>query len=212
MTGYGHLAIGTSLSLAASSFFPQAQPYQIFIFVSVGAVASLLPDMDAQESVLKVIVRSNYNPTFANSLFPFHTRKGIFTPLVHSILSAIEIAIRSISVLFMDLVHLIFGHRGITHYLITSISFTLVVFILLAILKLPLEYSFAFFIGYTSHILGDMCTTSGIKFFSPYASKKCYVLPKSKRIRMQKTMTLREGQIVAFVAIVSLLVIFVNSF
>ncbi len=66
-----------------------------------------------------------------------------------------------------DFISFIFGHRGFFH----SIFIVLIVVIFLSYFGLS-EYSFAFSLGYLSHLVGDMMTRSGVAFLYPFSEFK----------------------------------------
>ena len=68
-------------------------------------------------------------------------------------------------------------HRGLTHWILTCLAFTGIVYLVWPFLAIW------FFIGYASHLLLDMMTISGIKVLKPFSSQTCYLLPKFLRFR-----------------------------
>lgn len=87
--------------------------------------------------------------------------------------------------LISNIIKMIFGHRGATHYFIIPLLFLFCFAFLSVFLKFGLALNFfiiAFIIGYTGHILGDSMTKSGIrKAFFPFSKKTFYLLPRNFR-------------------------------
>lgn len=73
-------------------------------------------------------------------------------------------------------------HRGITHTLLTSIVLTGITY--LATQSLPI--TIGLFMGYVSHLMGDMMTVSGVPLLAPLSKKRFrfpihYSMAKVKR-------------------------------
>ena len=68
-------------------------------------------------------------------------------------------------------------HRSGTHWLLTCLLFTGIIYLIWP------ELAIWFFIGYASHLLLDMMTISGVKVLRPFSSRTYYVLPKFLRFR-----------------------------
>lgn len=74
------------------------------------------------------------------------------------------------------LINLLCGHRGFTHTLLAVILFTYLLFILNGLLPMwAKEYmipmSLGLIVGYSSHLLLDMLTVSGIPLLFPFTKK-----------------------------------------
>lgn len=68
-------------------------------------------------------------------------------------------------------------HRSGTHWLVTCLTLTGMIYFVWPSLAIW------FLIGYTSHLLLDMMTISGVKVFRPFSSRTYYLLPKFLRFR-----------------------------
>ena len=68
-------------------------------------------------------------------------------------------------------------HRSGTHWLLTCLFFTGIIYLVQPSLAIW------FFIGYASHLLLDMMTLAGVKILRPFSSRTYYVLPKFFRFR-----------------------------
>jgi len=82
-----------------------------------------------------------------------------------------------------NILKMVFGHRGATHYLIVPLSILIGSIILYQFNTLYGYLVAGVAYGYLFHLFGDMLTISGIrKFFFPFGSSKSYgLLPKKFR-------------------------------
>lgn len=77
---------------------------------------------------------------------------------------------------------LLWGHRGLTHSIYAIGAITLVALLLLLLTGLlPLSVGLVW--GFTSHIMGDMCTLSGVALWHPHNPRKLHLLPVPLRFR-----------------------------
>ncbi|MFA5484739.1 MAG: metal-dependent hydrolase [Candidatus Pacearchaeota archaeon] len=101
---------------------------------------------------------------FFNSDFPFIYLLGILLGIIF-----VDIDIKNSKVgkcfLFRP-IQIFFKHRGAFH----SIFFGFVITLLFSIINL--RFSFAFFIGYLSHLILDLFNIKGIMLFWPFSKKK----------------------------------------
>lgn len=88
------------------------------------------------------------------------------------------------------------SHRGITH------TWLLVFFFgALALLTLPSAVALALIAGYSSHLVADMATRSGLPVFWPLTSAKFFVLPYPLRVRTGSVVeSLLDVGVVAIIA------------
>ena len=208
MTGFGHLIMGGMLSMAVVSATPDLSLGQAIGAVFFGVTASILPDIDAENSTIKVAVNSGYKPVLLRYLFGTRYRKGLVAGLIYELLAVIEISVRALLVLLMDVVHLIFGHRGVTHYLVTAVVLFLGFYIVSILASITTVYAVTFFLGYLSHLFGDAATTSGLYFLKPFYHGRLYSLPKVLRITPGTVLTIKELLVVGIVALFCFLIIY----
>lgn len=89
-----------------------------------------------------------------------------------------------------DLLHELFGHRGVTHTL-AALLFYVAVFLFVRFMfpeQFDTDQLAAFGVGFLTgnllHMLGDMMTKEGgIALFYPISRKRLYLLPKALRFR-----------------------------
>lgn len=70
------------------------------------------------------------------------------------------------------------SHRGITHTWLLAL-----VLGALALLTLPSPVALALIAGYSSHLIADMATRSGLPVFWPLTNERFFVLPYPLRVR-----------------------------
>lgn len=63
-----------------------------------------------------------------------------------------------------------YGHRGITHSLLGTITVSLIVYVILVMIGLESGLKW-FILGYLSHLITDMFNPTGIPLFYPYSKK-----------------------------------------
>ncbi len=63
------------------------------------------------------------------------------------------------------------GHRKLLHSIFSLFILSLTVFFIAIYLKIPLTLPASFFLGYASHILGDMVTYRGVALLFPFRNK-----------------------------------------
>jgi len=181
MTGKTHLVGGLAAGAVigkiaiATGAIPVSAP-TILGLVAVVCLASLLPDIDEPNSMVsnlpnyaKRSMRKRYND-FINTLIA-----GIFK----AILALLNMVTQALSGLIRVMAG---GHRGATHWLITAVALTVVV-LAVAIPFGKLWYVAFFFAGYTSHLVLDLMTLSGLEIGRPFSKKKYHILPAGLRVR-----------------------------
>lgn len=150
MRGSTHATIGANVIWLPYLLGMTIAPWFIFI----GALASLLPDLDASESKIKNLKLGIY---IGHSKIWFKP----FWPIAF-VLSKI------------------FRHRGALHSLVAVILLSIG---LMAIIpKEYSTITLVIILGYASHLLADALTKSGIEFFWPI-KKNLGLLPKALRVK-----------------------------
>ncbi len=150
MRGSTHAVIGANVVWIPLVFGMTVQPW----FVGVGALAALLPDLDASESKIKHLTVGGYIG---------HTRVRIkpFAP---------------IAMIFSS----IFGHRGPLHSLFALEVLSFGASFLIPYTSLSLWW--VIMLGYASHLASDALTKAGIQFLWPW-NRNVGLLPKALRVK-----------------------------
>lgn len=206
MTGTSHLITGTALGLAFIST-QHTTPMQVLGATLVCAIASLLPDIDAENSTIKVWVSGKGGTPLTDAIISKRDRNGAIGTLLYALFGGIEFVIRQLLEQIITLISNVVTHRGPTHYFATAAFFGVLITILGYVWFGSGLYGGAFFIGYVSHILGDMCTHSGVTAFKPFSSNIYYVLPNFLRFKTE-SFSILEGFVVLVVVGVSLVIIY----
>ncbi len=149
MRGTTHAAIGANAVWIPVLMGSTVAPW----LVGIGALAALLPDLDASESKIK-------NLTFGG--YVGGTRVGFkpFAPVAMVISAA-------------------FGHRGVLH----SLMFVAILGVGVALIPMATQVIWLVILaGYFSHLAIDGLTKSGIEFFWPIRIR-IGLLPKMLRVK-----------------------------
>lgn len=147
MSGVTHLVVGT----AVVSPLIRHEPKMI-IFLPFAVLGALLPDVDADYSLIK-----SWNFSL------FYIALGLVLLFIFK--DAFQLIGISTMVLLIHLIRKYTLHRTAAHSLLLLITFTLCVF---PISKTAALY---FAIGYATHLLLDIITNSGICLLYPYKNR-----------------------------------------
>lgn len=160
VTGNTHGAIGLAAGIGVVHVTGAETWLDVIIPIAVSFVASLLPDMDAEESK----IQSLFLPGLSRSI-----RKVIFIGI--AILTVLAYILVSSAPFWLVLIGLFFGiaalvsHRTVTH------SLLMVIYLGWTVNLIWPEWMWAFVVGYLSHLIADALTVSGIPFFWPWSQK-----------------------------------------
>lgn len=184
MTGKGHLIIGVSTTVVCVSLLQgRLEAPEALAAVLIGMIASLAPDLDAPHSMLKSRVLANGRPAFIR--VPSN-RLSVIEQMVLTFFGMIEMAVRMALYLLASLPSMFLQHRAETHYFVTPMVIWIALSLVLFFTNQTQVYGIVFFVSYVSHILGDMCTKSGVPALKPFYSQTLYVLPKKLRFKTLK--------------------------
>ncbi len=160
MTGKTHSAVGLATGIGVVYLGGADSWIDVIATVAVSFVASLLPDIDAEESKIQ------------SMLLPEMSRKGrIAIYLGIAVLLFSLFAIVPNTPLWVLLLGIFFGivpfapHRTVTH------SLVMVLYLGWIVHQISPELMWPFVAGYLSHLITDALTVSGIPFFWPLSTK-----------------------------------------
>ncbi|AJA48843.1 hypothetical protein CPAST_c27760 [Clostridium pasteurianum DSM 525 = ATCC 6013] len=162
MTGKTHAVMGASVGIAISSKIPGELS---IIAVIILIISSLLPDIDHPKSIF-----NKYILPVKNKMVKVSVYGGIGTILI--VFNIFYRNIPELMVIGMVLIIVAFSsHRmGFTHSILGMIVFAFIVnYRALQYNNIYLVYYFI--IGYSTHIIGDMCTNRGVPLFYPLKGK-----------------------------------------
>lgn len=101
------------------------------------------------------------------------------------------------------IVSLIFNHRGIIHSLVSAVTFSVLIYLAMETLGWPVNYSYAFFIGYISHLLIDSLNPMGVAWLSPFKDGRAKsVIPCGGAVEIVLLILLSAATAMKFVKII----------
>ncbi|MCA9988105.1 MAG: metal-dependent hydrolase [Anaerolineales bacterium] len=196
MTGKSHLVAGTAVTAAAlhqASYTPPSTGIWYWVALGIGMVASLLPDIDSQNAMIKSLVKGGGQPRLTNALISYRMRRRFPTVVPYLALAGIELLIRYTLAGLIGLVPGLVQHRGPTHYLVTAVGLTALVWLISYQADISPMYALSFGAGYLSHVWCDTMTRSGVRLFAPLIPKKSYhCLPRSLRLTTGRNQSYSE--------------------
>lgn len=135
----GHFIFGFLLFFILGYFFLGSSIFEIFFLSFIAGFSALLPDLDHELSKSK---------KWLDRLFPIFSFALAFVYL-QEWYSALIIAILLSGAYFIIYTFLKPKHRGITHSLLALLVLSVISYFISP------NLSYAFFIGYLSHLIGD---------------------------------------------------------
>lgn len=151
---------------------PTPDTANIGVLAALAGFAALLPDLDAAESKIKYL-----------SLRSRSGKAGLQPFLLPS-----------------QMLHGMFGHRGLLHSLLGLALVALLVFVPLGIVLKSVSAIPALVLGYISHLALDACTKSGVPLWHP-KRQRIHFLPPPLRVTAG---SLAEEPIFALLALLAL--------
>ena len=205
MTGKSHLIAGTAVTAAAlhqASYTPPSTGIWFWAALGIGMVASLLPDIDSQNPMIKSLVKGGGQPRLTNTLISYRMRRRFPTAAVYLVLAGIELLIRYALAGLIGIVPGLVQHRGPTHYLVTAAGLTALAWLVSYQAGVSTMYALAFGAGYLSHIWCDTMTRSGVRLFAPFISEKsCHSLPRPLRLTTGRNQSFSEFIALVFIGL-----------
>ncbi len=215
MMGKTHLAGGLAIGLVAYQILP-TQPEQVVmmgatevpavILAVVGiAFGSLLPDIDEPNAMVSNLPKKGRGAV--NQTLRKKGVEGVLRGIINAGLMLLNLVTRALS---RSIKMLAMGHRGATHWFLTSIIVGLLFGVLGLLFDYP-ELGFWLWIGYFSHLLFDSMTLSGLELWHPFSSKKFHLFPKGLRIRTGNPIDLGLGFVLGLVSVVLLYMVIAST-
>jgi len=200
MTGVGHAIVGTAVTVATLVVLdvpPLSAEFALATFY--GFIASLLPDIDGGQNLLKSLVRAKDQPRIVRLFFGRMPRKRGLFKSIYILLGMIEVTARSFLVRILNFLDWLLPHRGPTHYLATAFLLDYLIYRASLAYGFSAIYSIAFTAGYISHILADSLTRAGVPLLGPFYRHRLHLLPKPMRIYTKRGMSASERLWVALI-------------
>lgn len=160
MTGTTHGAIGLATGIGVIYLVGANSWIDVVATVAISFFASLLPDIDAEESK----IQSMFLPKMARKV-----RSTIYVGI--AILLLFLFVLVPSTPFWVLLIGIFFGlvpfvpHRTVTH------SLLMVIYLGWIVHQISPELMWPFVAGYLSHLVADVLTVSGIPFFWPLPTK-----------------------------------------
>jgi membrane-bound metal-dependent hydrolase YbcI (DUF457 family) len=189
--GKTHMAIGVGVGLALGAALPftVSLPWQLGLTLAFTTVGALAPDLDIADNELEELGRSEGRRA-ARRLRRASRHGGCLWQLLLGTVGAAfwflgEIISRLVEALAC-LIQRWTTHRGLTHSLVVAI-YIVVAAISLSILLTPtrnLWWGLAWSAGWSSHLLADALTLSGLKLLQPWSQRRYWLAPRMLRFRV----------------------------
>lgn len=187
MTGKTHLTGGLTVGLLAGQSLHLVNTDAILLgtdiliptalFAIIGcALGGLLPDIDEPNAMVSNL------PKKGRGLVNTALKKRGFEGVLRGFITVLLLGLNLITRALAGLVKSVVGHRGATHWVITSV----IVGGLFAAAGLLVGYpelGLWVWLGYISHIALDAMTLSGLEMWRPFSSRKVHLLPPGFRVR-----------------------------
>lgn len=205
MTGKSHLIAGTAVTAAVlyqASYTPPSTGLWFWAALGIGMVASLLPDIDAPNPMIKSLVKGGGQPRLMNALMRYRWCRRFPMIVLYLLLAGIELLIRYTLAGLIGVVPHLVQHRGPTHYLVTATGLTALTWLVSYQADISSMYALAFGAGYLSHVWCDTMTRSGVRLFAPLISKKSYhCLPRPLRLTTGRNRSFSELVALTFIGL-----------
>jgi membrane-bound metal-dependent hydrolase YbcI (DUF457 family) len=202
MTGKSHLLAGTAVTAAAlhqANFTPANSGFFWAVALGVGLIASLLPDVDARNPLIRRLVQGGGRPQLAQALISRRMRRRFPFTIIYLLLAAPELLLRYALAGLMGLIPNLVQHRGPTHYLLTAAGLTALFWTISHQLDISPRYALAFGAGYASHIWCDAMTRNGVRLFAPLSRRSYHALPYLFRLSTGRQQSLAELAALLFI-------------
>ena len=169
------------------------------------AFGGLLPDIDEPNAMVSNLPKKGRGAV--NATLKKRGIEGVLRGFINAILLVLNFITRAIAGSIKSLA----GHRGATHWMVSSV----VVGVIFAALGLLLggypELGLWIFLGYASHIALDAMTLSGVEMWQPFSSRKIHLLPDGFRVRTGSFVDLGLGLILGSIAAILIYSVIVAS-
>lgn len=175
--------IGGSVTGVLLASQPELGPAVLVSVLVVGLVASVLPDIDAQQSVLQTSIHQFGKTPFSDAVVSWRSRRSLGGGLLHAGLSIGELGVRAFLLAVIEIFKLFVRHRSVTHSVFVWLGLSGLLGFLLWWLEHSLVIAIAFFLGYGLHLVADGLTMMGVEYLWPVKKRRYRLLPEKFRLR-----------------------------
>lgn len=187
--GKTHLAIGVGVGLAMGSRLPFDNYFPLLLGLTVTwcSVAALAPDLDIDNNELEETARDegrNVSRWMKNTARDSDALdKAAAAGAGLAIKTTGEIASRSVEGLAW-LVQRVTTHRGLTHSILALAMTTSLASAASQAWFQTAWWGLVWGAGYTSHLISDAWTWSGVRFLLPFSQRRFWLAPRGLRFRV----------------------------
>ncbi len=177
MNGKSHTilaAAASALALAIQDVDVIDEPLVFIPALTVGVLGGLFPDIDSANNSFRKSLRLSSSQTL---------RDLQNTPLTKPV-TLFYNAGRFIIARILNLIDRYLPHRGPTHFGISAILVTWLVYWVCSAWGLHDAIWMTFGAGYLSHLIGDGVTIRGVRLLSPMYQPAIHLMPRRLRIRV----------------------------
>ncbi|MFT5195301.1 MAG: membrane-bound metal-dependent hydrolase YbcI (DUF457 family) [Candidatus Promineifilaceae bacterium] len=177
MNGRSHAILGaaaSTLMLGIKDIDILDEPFVFIPALIIGVLASLLPDIDSGNNLFRKSLKVSSKQTLRDvQQTPLRKPVTLFIAIVRFIIARI-----------LDVMDEFLPHRGPTHFGVTALGVTWLVYWVCGAWGFPDAIWFTFGAGYVSHLVGDAVTIRGVRFLAPFYNPSIHLVPKPLRIRV----------------------------
>jgi membrane-bound metal-dependent hydrolase YbcI (DUF457 family) len=210
--GKTHMAIGIGVGLALGAAIPISVsfPWQLGLTVAFATIGALAPDLDIADNELEELGR-NEGRSMARRLRRAGRKGGCFWRLTAGTAGAIvwlagEIISRLVEGIAWPIQRFT-THRGLTHSLIVAVDVVAAAVSLSVLLTASRSpwWGLAWSAGWTSHLLADALTLSGLKLLQPWSQRRYWLTPRPLRFRVGTWPDALLGTVAPIIGLLALL-------
>ena len=177
MNGKSHAILGaaaSALALAIQEVDIIDEPLVYVPALIMGVLGGLFPDIDSANNTFRKSLR----------LSSSQTRRDLQrTPISRPVALFYNVA-RFIIARILNLLDRFLPHRGPTHFLISAVFVTWLVYWFCTAWGLHHAIWITFGAGYISHLVGDGVTIRGVRAFGPIYQPAIHLMPRRLRVRV----------------------------
>lgn len=160
MTGKTHGAIGLATGVGMVYVTGANSWWDVVLSITISFFASLLPDMDAEQSMLQNMLLPGLSRRVRSAIY---LGVALLMGMMYVLVPQTPLWVLFIGIFFGIVVFA--PHRTVTH------SLLMVIYLGVTVHQISPEWMWIFIAGYLSHLIADALTVSGIPFFWPLPTK-----------------------------------------
>ncbi len=177
MNGRSHAILGAAASVLALGIQEIDIIDQPLVYVPalfMGIMGGLFPDIDSAENLFRKSLK----------LSSAQTRRDVQNATLMRPVTMVVAVSRFIVARILNVINYFLPHRGPTHYGVSVIFVTWLVYWFCSAWGLDRSLWITFGAGYLSHLIGDGVTIRGVRFLAPIYPDFIHLMPPKLRIRV----------------------------